>query len=90
MDETDKPKIVEVIFPEPLLIINNEPKPLFYDNSGDLAAIEFCSAPDDDAVGLALFWLVIALLAGLFCGGVYSSFSEEDKTLEPAKTEVKQ
>ena len=88
MNETDEPKIIEFIFPETMQIIINEPKPLFYDNSGDLAAFEFCSAPDDDAVSLALLWFVIALLAGLFCWGVYSNFSEGDETLEPVKTEV--
>ena len=45
MNETGEPKIVEFIFPETLQIIYNEPKPFFYDNSGDLAAIEFCSSP---------------------------------------------
>lgn len=90
MDETDKPKIVEFIFPETLQIINNnpEPKPFFYDNSADLAALEFCSGPKDDAVSLALLWFVIALLVGLFCWGVFSNFSEETETLEPVKTEV--
>jgi hypothetical protein len=90
MNETGEPKIVEFIFPEAMQIIINEPKPLFYDNSGDLAALEFCSAPDDDAVSLALLWIVVALLAGPFCWGVYSNFSEESKALEPVKAEVKQ
>lgn len=92
MDDADESKIVEFIFPETLQIINNnsDPKPFFYDNSADLAALEFCSGPKNDAVSLALLWLVIALLAGLFCWGVYSKFSEENKTLEPVKAEVKQ
>jgi hypothetical protein len=90
MNETGEPKIIEFIFPETLQIINSEPKPLFYDNSGDLAAIEFCSSPADDAVSRVLFWFVIALLAGLFCWGVSSNFSEGDETLDPVKTEVKQ
>lgn len=89
MNDTGEPKIIEFIFPETTQIIINEPKPLLYDNSGDLAALEFCSAPDDDAVNLALLWFVVALLAGLFCWGVYSKFSEENKTLEPVKAEVK-
>lgn len=90
MNETGEPKIIEFIFPETLQIINKESKPLFYDYSGDLAAFEFCSAPDDDSVSLALLWLVVALLAGLFCWGVYSNFPEENKTLESVKVEVKQ
>lgn len=90
MNVTGEPKIVEFISPETLQIIYNEPKPFFYDNSGDLAAIEFCSSPADDAVSRVLFLFVIALLAGLFCWGVYSNFSEGNKTLESVKAEVKQ
>ena len=90
MDETDKSKIIEFIPPGTLQIINISPDPklFFYDSSADLAALEICSGPKNDAVSLALLWLVIALLAGLFCWGVYSNFSEGNETLEPVKTEV--
>ncbi len=90
MDETGESKIVEFIPPGTLQIININPdtKPFFYDNSADLAALEICTGPEDDAVSLVLLWFVIALLAGLYCWGVYSNFSEGNETLEPVKTEV--